>query len=188
MSTLKPEFNKENLGDIRNFEAFYDYYAPMLWRHILIRTRSVEDTDDILSKAFLKTWEYIKGEKKIKNPHAFLWAVANRLIVDFYRSKARVKVKFVDFQTLINTKSEPIVPSSIEEKISIKDDIIQIANALEQLKYEERLLLTLRFVEELSLEEVAAVYGKSKNATAVAIHRALTKLRKILNGNNNLSN
>ncbi len=180
MSSTQPQFEKLNLADSRNFELLYDHYAPILWRHILLRTGSKEDSDEILSQIFLKTWEYVRRRKKVKNIHGFLWTVANRLIVDFYRSKARMRLQFTDFQTLQDTKKEPIVITALEEQLSKKFEARKIISALEFLRNDERMLLTLRFIEELPLEEVAAVYGKSKNATAVAVHRALKRLRGLL--------
>ena len=180
MSTSQPEFDRINLADARNFGLLYDRYAPMLWRHILLRTRSADETDEILSRVFLKTWEYDCRRRRVRNIRGFLWTVASRLIVDFYRSSGRARARFADFQTLGEEGREPAVMPAIEEQLSVKRDVEKITAALELLRHEDRLLLTLRFIEELPLNEVAAAYGRSKNATAVAIHRALKRLHGVL--------
>jgi RNA polymerase sigma-70 factor (ECF subfamily) len=187
MSTSQFEFERMNLADSRNFGLLYDHFAPMLWRHILLRTRSKDDADEILSKVFLKTWEYVSSRRRVKNIRGFLWAVTNRLIVDFYRSNARLRSTYVDFNALYEEGREPVVMPAIEEELSAKMDVREIIAALELLRYDDRLLLTLRFIEELPLEEVAATWGRSKNATAVAIHRALKRLRQVLRTNSNLN-
>jgi RNA polymerase sigma-70 factor (ECF subfamily) len=169
-----------NLADARNFGLLYDRYAPMLWRHILLRTRSADDADELLSQAFLKTWEYVRRRRRVRNVRGFLWTVANRLVVDFYRSNARSRARFADFHALEDDGHEPAVMPAVEEQLSARGDVERITAALELLHHNDRLLLTLRFIEELPLEEVAAAYGKSKNATAVAIHRALKRLRGVL--------
>lgn len=180
MSTSQPAFERVNLADSRHFGMLYDHYAPILWRHILLRTRSKDDADEILSQTFLKTWEYVRTRRRIRNIRGFLWSVTNRLIVDFYRSSGRVRARFADFEALHEEGREPAVMPAIEEQLSAKGDVEKITAALELLRHEDRMLLTLRFIEELPLEEVAAAYGKSKNATAVAIHRALKRLHGVL--------
>lgn len=115
----------------------------------------------------------------MRNIRGFLWTVANRLVVDFYRSSGRMRARFADFHAL-EAGQEPAVLPAVEEQLSAKVDVEHITAALELLRPEERMLLTLRFIEELPLEEVAAAYGKSKNATAVAVHRALKRLHRVL--------
>lgn len=179
MSTSQPEFNRMDLADSRNFGFLYDNCAPMLWRHIILRTRSKEDADEILSNAFLKTWEYVKRRRKVRNIRGFLWVVANRLIVDFYRSNARIRARFVDFSTV--EEHPPVVMPALDEWLTAKAEVAKITAALEALRHEDRLLLTLRFIEELPLADVASAVGKSKPSCAVAIHRALKRLHGTLN-------
>lgn len=174
----QPDFDSVNLADSRNFGLLYDCYAPMIWRYSLARTRSRQDADEIISKTFLKVWEYVRARRKVKNIRAFLWTVANRLLIDFYRSNARTRARFADFSVV--EESPPSVAPGLDERIVLKDQINEVATALHSLGRDDQLILTLRFIEELPLEEVALASGRSKNATAVAIHRALKRLRLAL--------
>jgi RNA polymerase sigma-70 factor (ECF subfamily) len=182
MSTSQPDFDRMNLADAQNFGLLYDHYAPILWRHVLLRTRSADDADEIVSKTFLKTWEYVRTRRRVRNVRSFLWTAANRMLVDFYRANSRARARFADFS--LAEENHPVVIPAIDEQLDFKGEAAEVVNALRVLNSEEAMLLTLRFVEELSLEEVAAIYGRSKNATAVAIHRALKRLRQVLRTNN----
>lgn len=166
-STLQTEFSK-----------VYDQYAPILWRHILLRTSSPEESDEILSKAFLRTWEYLRARKKVRNIRGFLWTVTDRLIVDFYRSASTARVRFADYSAFEAT--EPAVSPELDEHLTAKQGVADVMTAMEKLRPDERLIISLRFIEDMDLGEVAATVGKSKNATSVAIHRALKRLNHIL--------
>jgi RNA polymerase sigma-70 factor (ECF subfamily) len=52
--------------------------------------------------------------------------------------------------------------------------------ALKNLPAEQRLVIALRFLEDRSHEEVAAVLGRTVEATRALQHRAMTALRRML--------
>lgn len=52
-----------------------------------------------------------------------------------------------------------------------------LAVALNRLKAEERLVITLRYFEELSLEEISDIAGEPLSTIKSRLYRALKKLR-----------
>lgn len=71
----------------RDFLAAYDEHSDALFRHVLIRVRDREVAKDIVQEAFSRTWLYLSEGKKIDYMRAFLYRVANNLIVDGSRKK-----------------------------------------------------------------------------------------------------
>ena len=69
------------------FLAAYDEHSDALFRHVLIRVRDRETAKDIVQEAFSRTWLYLSEGKKIEYIRAFLYRVANNLIVDGSRKK-----------------------------------------------------------------------------------------------------
>jgi RNA polymerase sigma-70 factor (ECF subfamily) len=58
----------------------------------------------------------------------------------------------------------------------------EVRQVLEKLRDDYRMVLVLRFLSELSPEEVAQVMGRSPGAVRVLQHRALISLRALLEG------
>jgi len=172
-----PDFDRLNLREPQNFGILYDYFAPRLWRHILIRTGTPDETDDILTKTFLKTWEYLRARRRIRNIRGFLYKTADRLVIDFYRARALASAHYADFSELEQTA---VVMPALEEEIGIKHELARVLDAMKSLDEDDRRILTLRFVDGLDLGEIADIIGKSKGATAVEGHRALKRLRELL--------
>jgi RNA polymerase sigma-70 factor (ECF subfamily) len=56
----------------------------------------------------------------------------------------------------------------------------RVRHALQRLSPEQRLVISLRFLEERSHEEVALVLGKTVEATRALQHRAIAALRQML--------
>ena len=54
---------------------------------------------------------------------------------------------------------------------------------LKKLKQEYQEVITLRYVDELEIEEISAITGKGKIAVRVTLHRALKKLKELTGEN-----
>ena len=69
-----------------------------------------------------------------------------------------------------------------EEKLCARLDAVRITSALEELPFDYREAVILRYHEELSMDEIASVLGISVSGAKMRVHRGLKKLREILEG------
>ncbi len=101
---------------------------------------------------------------------AFLYHVLNNLIVDEYR-----KHKTVSLDVLLEKGFEPSLHDSdrIINFLDGKDATLLIKS----LPKAYQKAMQMRYVDDLSLEEIACATGKTKNAIAVQLHRGLEKLK-----------
>lgn len=170
--------NQENneLDRVSGFSLIYDQYSPLIWKHIFLRVSSREETNDLTAEVFLKTWEYLKSGKKIRQIRSFLYRVANNLVIDWYRSRKPVislDQELTEGEFFLETEAK------IEERLSFQEEKEVLLAKLNQLKEKEKTLLILRFVDELEIEEIAKVLGKSRGAIRVGLHRALKSLAQL---------
>jgi RNA polymerase sigma-70 factor (ECF subfamily) len=167
---------KINERDEEAFSKCYDFYAPKIYRHAFYRLSSKELAEDITSEVFAKTWEFLtEPTNKIQNLKAFLYRVANNLIIDYYRSKERHSI-------LIDEKLERNLGDGgrAEKKLSNKIELELVLKNLEKLNQEVKDILIWRYISGLSIGEIAELTGKTKNAIYVATHRGLKELHKII--------
>lgn len=176
------KFNPRRLKLTRShdFGKLYDYFAPRIYRHTLIRTSSSDEAKDITAKVFLKTWEYLRDRKKIKNIRAFLYKAADNLVIDWYRTRLPVvqlsSTIFGD-EGQLDLKD----PQDVEEAVANKFDIDLIKNVIPDLNPQDQAVIVMRFIDDMSIEEISDVLEKSKGAVAVSIHRALANLARACN-------
>lgn len=166
-----------NLRTPEGFGQFYNVWAPKIWRHAFLRTSSRVEAEEITAKAFLKVWEYLCEGNKIRNANAFLYKVANHLVIDFYRNRGTMPLS-TDSEAVIS--QDPPANDSPEERVAVRYDAERMKKALEKLNPHEQSMLLMRFIDELSIEEMALALEKSRGAVSVAIHRALKSLQKVL--------
>jgi RNA polymerase sigma-70 factor (ECF subfamily) len=185
MSILQRLAEKKLLDDInrRDKEAFskcYDLYVEKIFRHVYYRTMSKELAEDITAEVFKKTWEYlIEPQNQIKNLKAFLYRTALNLIVDYYRNKESHNI-FIDEEIKNRVGDSGQSIAEINKKIDKKIELKMVLNAMEKISPEYKEILILRYIDDLSIKEIAKLKEKTENAIYVALHRALKELQKIL--------
>lgn len=81
---------------------------------------------------------------------------------------------------LENTIAKMVREKNEEEKQVDKEDYSDLYDAIPKLKGQRRTIIVLRYIKNLSLEEVAERLGKTMPATYSLHFRALSDLRKIL--------
>lgn len=157
--------------DKESFTEIYQDLVDPLYRFIYFKVNDKELAQDVTAEVFLKGWRELTSDKgkKIKHVRAFFYTVARNLVIDYYRSSARQKeVQLREYQGQIVEEGTPSPYQAVEVKIATE----QILELILILKDSYQEIITLRYIEELSLNEIAQIIKKSPVATRVLLHRA----------------
>jgi len=159
----------------KEFGKIYDQCINKIYRFIFLKVNSEEIAQDLCSETFLRGWESYKNNPKIENPSAFLYRIARNLVIDYYREKGRTN--------FVSPEIVPIADPSpgIEEKAALNSDLDQVKAVLADLKREYQDVIIYRYLDELSIPEIAKIMEKSEGTVRVTLHRALRALRTIVN-------
>lgn len=168
-------FRLQTKQDPEAFAELYDLYVKRIYRFVYFKVSGHEETEDIVSEVFLKSWNYIIGnsEKEIKSFSGLLYRIARNAIIDYYRKRAGSPENLAEDQDVGDEGKWSI---EINERI----DNQQIIIAIRKLKQEYQEVLTLRYVDGLQIDEIAEITGKGNVAVRVTLHRALKKLKEIV--------
>jgi len=149
--------------------AYYDHERGL---HALAAYKTPNRTKgkDLVQDTFIKTWAYLVKGGKIDLMRAFLYHILNDLIIDEYR-----KSKTTSLDILIEKGFEPIAitPERMYDILDGKRAMTLIGKL--PIKY--RGVMKMKYVQDLSLEEMSHITGQSKNTIAVQTHRGLEKLK-----------
>lgn len=157
----------------KEFMALYDQYSDSIFRFILFKVSNKETAWDLTQDCFLKTWQHSMSDKKaITNTRAFLYTVARNLVIDHWRAKE--KHATVDIDAALHIIDDG---NDVHREAVLRDEARYLFQLLENLSEESREILTLRYTDGLSFEEIAAITGKNNIAIRVHTHRAIKKLR-----------
>jgi RNA polymerase sigma-70 factor (ECF subfamily) len=157
------------------FMEYYEKYHNDIFRFCMVKTKNRSVSLDITQDTFMKFWEYILKKKTIEKERPLLYRIANNLIIDRYRKKKDILVE--DF-TL--GEYEHYVRQDESKK---QEDILdgeQIINLLHKLPKLTREIITLRFINDFSITEIAQTINRDNKTVSVYLHRGIKQLRKIV--------
>ena len=180
LSKLKEKnlFSRLKKKDKDAFIEAYDLYENDIHRFIFFKIGNKEEANDLTSIVFLKTWEYIKNNSltSSKTLKALLYKIARTSIIDYYRSRQPL-ASLDDEEHKIDVIDDS---QDVVEQINFNSDLELIKKNLPKLKMEYREIIIMRFINDLTLEEIADVTGKAKVNVRVLIFRALKALRELV--------
>ncbi|MFH1822518.1 MAG: RNA polymerase sigma factor [Patescibacteria group bacterium] len=159
----------------------YDLYVDQIYRFVYFKISNSEEAEDITSLVFLKTWNYINENKldDVKTLKALIYTIARTSVIDYYRQNAQDNLK-IHIDNIEMPIDLPDTRQDVHKKVEIKSDIKIIENTLNKLKDEYREIIILKYIEELSIEEIADIIQKSKNNVRVLTHRAIKALKELI--------
>jgi RNA polymerase sigma-70 factor (ECF subfamily) len=160
------------------FSGIYDQYIEKIYRFIFLKVNSQPIAEDLTSETFLKGWEAFQrqetNERKIENIQAFLYQIARNLVTDFYREKGKTQIVSAENIRIIDPTA------NLEEKAEFSSDFEQIKAHLANLKEDYQEVIILHYLNDLSVNEIAATLNKPEGTIRVMLHRGLKELREIL--------
>lgn len=163
----------------KQFAKFYNQHSPKIYRFVYLKVNSQQDSEDLTSEAFFKFWKNLNDNKeKIDNPRALLYKIANNSVIDFYRKKSRTELitdPEDDILTRIKDKSD------LNKEIDLGEDVVQIKEALSNIKEEYKDIIIWHYLDDFSAKEIAQITEKPEGTIRVKIHRALKSLKKAIN-------
>ncbi len=179
-SKEKRLFSKIKKKDKEAFIKAYDLYIDQIYRFIYFKVSNKEEANDLTSVVFLKTWNYIQDNRvgDFKTLRALIYTIARTSVIDYYRKNSYSnKISIDDEEKRIDIADER---QNILKQIEISSDFKIIENKLCELKDEYREIIVLRFINELSVSEIAIIINKPRGNVRVLIHRALKALRELV--------
>ncbi len=154
------------------FLKYYEAYNDAIFRFCLTKVRNRDLALDITQDTFIKTWSYLQKGNTVENMRAFLYRIAHNNIIDAVRKKREESL-------------DSILESGLdfESQRELKDmhnqaDMTLALQILDTLEPATKELLIMRFLDGLSVKEIAELLDQEANTISVRIHRALESIQK----------
>lgn len=175
---MKDLIQKAKEGNTEAFaEIFRLYYTPV-YRYVLLRMGSKHQSEDIVQEVFLKAFQSMPGFdlKKVtaNSMLPYLFTIARNAIIDHKKKASR---EIIDDEIVFNYAGVTELPSNALEK---EEWGTWLFKALTELSASEREVLELKFLSELTNQEVSLIMGKTEEAVRQLQSRGIRNLRDIL--------
>ncbi|HUP19619.1 MAG TPA: sigma-70 family RNA polymerase sigma factor [Gemmatimonadota bacterium] len=180
MADIAPEtLSRAQAGDRQAFDELVRFYRDDLLRVAYRFVGNYEDAHDVLQHVFVKVWQNVDRWE----PRAPFWSWLYRIAVNESLGwKKREKRRYEIVSPLEDTAypdAESGAPSPLDD-VALRQLERRIRRAVEKLPEMQRATFVLRFREELSVKETAAVLGCAEGTVKANGYHAIRRLRKIL--------
>ncbi len=160
--------------DEKALEVAYNTFQPLLYRYVYHLLGNLEATEDVVGETFHRLLRALDaGHGPRQYLQAWLYRVAHNLAIDYFRQRSPESFYTLEEDRLIS-------PEEPEEEVQRRWTQEQLHHALQRLTPDQQIVVVLKFLEGLGNEQVAEVLGKPVGAVKSLQHRALARMRRML--------
>lgn len=161
------------------FHRLYDTYHQDVFNFLiyLVKNRTIaEDLSHEVYVRVLKSYERFEGKSSEKT---WLFSIAKNVAIDYFRKKQiRDRHSFTTFDWETEQLVSPM--PTPEEFTELSDQMRQLLAALEDCTGDQKVVIIMRYMQELTIQETAEILGWTEGKVKTTQHRALKKLREVL--------
>ena len=158
-----------SLADPSAFRVFYDEALPRVYSYFFHRCAGERSmAEELTQETFVAAVAELRKDRPIGEPLHWIFGIARHKLVDHYRRLERDERRDARTETV---QADPAVWDSAEERELT-------ARALAALPVAQRAALVLRYLDDLSVADVARALGRSLHATESLIARAKEGFRR----------
>lgn len=153
-------------GDRAAFDQIVRRYTRLLIQFVVGRTGCYQDAEDIVQETFLRSYQHIgsfDGRYSLKN---WLYTIAYRVTVSMYRKKQPLALPQEAMREMTDVTADA------------KPQGGGIWAVVRAMKPDDRTALWLRYKQDMDIQQIAAIMGKSQAGVRVHLHRARNRLAK----------
>jgi RNA polymerase sigma-70 factor (ECF subfamily) len=158
-------------GDLDALSALVTRYQNRLYRYLLRVVRQPAEAEDLFQTTWIRVAERIGQYDPNRSFEAWLFTLARNLAIDHLR---RIRPESLDEPF---GDSESGGETGAYERVASQERSSRIGESLDALPVVQREVLTLRFEEEMKLEEIAEVLNVPLSTVKTRLRRALDRLR-----------
>ncbi len=163
-------------GDKTGLSEIYSEYNPMIYSVIYEILKNHQNAEDVTTEFFIKLWQQSAVSYRFGGKHrAWLIKIAHNMAIDFLRTNhdtQSIDALIEDNDsTFMSSASVPFADERIVTRIALNQ-------ALENLADDERLIINLKIMGELTFREIAGIVKQPIGTVTWKYANSVKKLRR----------
>ena len=153
------------------FGELYDRYSARIYRFVRSRIHDDGLAEDVTADVFMSALRGIRNYQDQGRPFScWLYRIAANAVASHYRNR-RPQLSLDDAIALPALEMDPA------DEVIARDRVRAVWQAIDRLPRQQRAAMILKFSDDLTMEDIGAVLGKSPAAAKLLIYRAVQRLR-----------
>lgn len=159
-------------GKTEQYEYFLDRYGQQVFVLVDRIVSCQEDAEELTQDVFLKAFQQLSSFKAESSFSTWIYRIATNVAISAVRKKRNDVLRLDD--SVVANLSDTQVDEALEDES--EEQMERLQQAMNQLEADERALITLYYLEEKPLAEVAFILGMTEGNAKVKLHRIRKKL------------
>lgn len=177
LSTLTDEeLGQRAVTDLTAFAELYQRYSCAIFGYVRAQVRDKEIAEDITAQVFFKALDSADSFRNEGSYAGWLFRIAHNCLVTWRRDNERKPVAIEDLPEPHDPTLEPPTQVMVREAREL------LWERIAELPEDQRKAIDLRYLKDLSIEEIARGMRRSVGAVRVLLHRARRALRRSVGG------
>lgn len=183
-STLNELIASSKLNDQKAFRKIVECYQYMIYSLAFRLLCNEEEAKDTVQETFIKVWLNLSAYKTDKKFSTWIYAIASNLCLDKLKS-----LKHLYQSTTIDEKIYILISNENVEQAIINTELGEIILRLtNELTPKQKMVFTLRYLEELEIDEIIQITGMTSEKIKSNLYLARQTIRRKLEIIQNLNN
>ncbi len=158
--------------DPKAFGELYQLYVERVFRYLYSRLRNVHDAEDLTAQTFISAFESLQKLRDDRQFASWLFTIARNKAMDFFRHAKHIDSDLDSTNAYNKSDSLSAVIQS--------EQSARLAKLIQELPEQDRELLRLRFLAEMSFPEIGRMLHRSADSVKKSAYRLLARLHSQL--------
>jgi RNA polymerase sigma-70 factor (ECF subfamily) len=170
-------------GDNDAFGLLVEKYQTKVYNLALRMSGNEDDAFDLAQESFVRAWRNLGGFQFESSFSTWLFRLTSNICLDFLRARKRraaVSLTMTDDEDEETQLAVPDPGKTPEEAVIAAEDRALLTRALNELPADQRQILTLRAIDDLSYAEIAEILQLQEGTVKSRLSRARAALRNKL--------
>lgn len=161
------------------FHRLYETYHQDVFQFLIYLVKDRQQAEDLMHEVYVRVFKSFSRFEGKSTEKTWLFSIAKNVAIDFFRKNA-VRKKHVYESFDWETQQLTSASASPEEMTELNDEMRQVLVALDQCTGDQKMVIIMRYFQELSITETAEVLKWTEGKVKTTQHRAIKAIREHL--------
>lgn len=163
------------------FEKIYHQYHEDIYQYIFYMVKDKQETEDIIQEVYIRVLRSYHSFNHESSEKTWIFSIARHVTYDYFRTLKRKRNRIVEFFNWSEKGNHIQATNKTPEEVVVQsDEIIQMYHCLDTCTANQREVIILRYLQQLSIKETADILGWTESNVKTTQHRALKALEKCM--------
>jgi RNA polymerase sigma-70 factor, ECF subfamily len=161
------------------FHRLYEQYHRDVFNFLMYLVKDRILVEDLSQEVYIRAIKSYENFQQNASEKTWLFAIAKNVAIDHFRKQAvrsKRTAEHFDWETMQLVARE----QSPENQTLMRADLAELKEALEQCTGDQKVVVILRFIQQMSVQETAAILNWTESKVKTTQHRAIHKLKELL--------